>query len=212
MERRKTEIDWTLPPFSRGIRGLLERVAGPGVTNGELALQILLPLLAAALAYFHTANGPSYSTARLILAAVLGFDIAGGVITNSTSSAKRWYHRAGQGFWHHSGFIALHLIHLALVWYFFDLELWWLPLQSVFLLIAASIVLLVPLHVQRPISLTLYAIALVATVNQSSVPGLEWFLPLFYLKLLVAHLPVEEPYRPVSRKQTEPGAGPEMPG
>jgi hypothetical protein len=33
--------------------------------------------------------------------------------------------------------------------------------------------------------------------------GLEWFLPLFYLKLLVSHLPTEEPYRPAAESEQQ---------
>jgi len=35
------------------------------------------------------------------------------------------------------------------------------------------------------------------TINCFAAPqGLEWFLPLFYLKLLISHVLREEPYRP----------------
>ncbi|MFZ0613588.1 MAG: hypothetical protein WAM73_15220 [Desulfobacterales bacterium] len=54
---------------------------------------------------------------------MLAFDIVGGVTTNATSSAKRWYHRSGQTALNHMGFIALHLLHIFLVaWLFRKLD------------------------------------------------------------------------------------------
>jgi len=44
----------------------------------------------------------------------------------------------------------------------------------------------------------LYVGSLLITLYGLEQPiGLEWFLPTFYIKLLLSHLPKEEPYRPV---------------
>ena len=57
----------------------------------------------------------------------------------------------------------------------------------------------VPQYLQRPVALIVFGCALLISLYVLSQPvGLEWFLPLFYLKLLVSHLPKEEPYRPPS--------------
>jgi hypothetical protein len=72
-------------------------------------------------------------------------------------------------------------------------------ITSTYLLAAAAIILRVPLYLQRPVALLLYALSiLMALYLLSPTPGLEWFLPLFYLKLLVSHLVREEPYRPAT--------------
>lgn len=45
------------------------------------------------------------------------------------------------------------------------------------------------LHWQRPVALTLLTFCcMLCLSNNNPTPGLEWFLPAFFLKLLVAHL------------------------
>ncbi|AFG37091.1 hypothetical protein [Spirochaeta africana] len=79
-----------LPNPRTGLPGILDRFAGPGATSVELALQFLLPLLAAgtAVAYATYAVG-TWSALQYVVCALLAFDIVGGIITNSTSSGKR---------------------------------------------------------------------------------------------------------------------------
>lgn len=182
-----------------GMSGLLDRFVGPGATPAELALQFVLPLGAAVAAVTYAAYAiESWTVIQYILCAVLAFDIVGGIITNSTSSGKRWYHRTGQGFPQHFGFVMLHLGHLVIVsWLFLTFDLLWLVTAGIYLLIAGLAVILSPLYLQRPVALVMYAgSVLLALYVLASPPGMEWFLPLFYLKLLVAHLPREEAYRP----------------
>ena len=173
----------------------------------EIALQAVLPLLAGIIATWYSWNHENQSIWQIIVAAVLGFDIAGGIITNSTSSAKRWYHRQGQGFWQHMGFIFIHIIHLSVVAYLFTPAWQWLATNCAILILGAGIILRCPLYLQRTVSLALYSTALLISIYFLPVSGFEWFLPLFYLKLLVAHLPVEEPYRPKHEKATPAKAG-----
>lgn len=73
----------------------------------------------------------------------------------------------------------------------------WFLISGGYLLIAAIVVLSVPQYLQRPVALIVFSGALLVSLYVLSQPaGLTWFLPLFYLKLLVSHLPKEEPYRP----------------
>lgn len=192
-------VEEQLPSPRVGLPGVLDRFVGPGATPAELVLQFVLPLGAAVAAVVYAAYAvETWSTVQYILCAVLAFDIVGGIITNATSSGKRWYHRAGQGFSQHFGFVVLHLLHLALVsWLFLGLDLSWLIIAGVYLLVAGLVIIWSPLYLQRPIALLMYAgSVLLALYAIESPPGMEWFLPLFYLKLLVAHLPKEEAYRP----------------
>ncbi|MGD1896230.1 MAG: hypothetical protein ACFB16_04665 [Phormidesmis sp.] len=70
-----------------------------------------------------------------------------------------------------------------------------------YLLVAAGLILAVPLYLQRPVSLGLYGLALVGRLCLfSSTLGLEWFLPLFLIKLLVSHLLSETAYRSCDRR------------
>ena len=184
---------------SVGFKGALDRLIGPGATPTEVWLQLLPAIAAAVAATVHAVSLPTAWTGwQLGLIAFLGFDLAGGVITNATSSAKRWYYRPGQGWKQHLAFVAVHLIHVGLValllrngdWLFFGVV-------SSYLMTAASIIVSVPLYLQRPVALGLYSLALIGD-RYIAVPtaGLEWFLSVFFLKLLVSHLLQETPYRP----------------
>jgi hypothetical protein len=46
-------IDWKIPLPRNGFSGMVDKFVGPGATRAELALQILLPLIAAIAAPFY---------------------------------------------------------------------------------------------------------------------------------------------------------------
>lgn len=192
-------IEWNFPQPRRGWLGLWDRFIGPGATPAEVRLQTAIPLLAAVLAPIASwQQSVDWRWYHYLISAVLAFDIVGGVITNATSSAKRWFHRRGQGVWHHMGFVAFHLVHLLLVAILFMAgDLSWVLLPGGYLLLSAAIIVTRPQYLQRPVALTTYVGALVLVIYGPPHPqGLAWFLPLFFFKLLVSHLPREEPYRP----------------
>lgn len=199
--QHQPSIDWNVPQPRTGLAGALDRFIGPGATAAELLLQILAPSVAALAAPLYAAlSGEDWSWFQYLLCAVLAFDMVGGVVTNATSSAKRWYHRDGQGFYQHLAFTSAHLLHLVLVaWLYLGNDWLWAAIAGAYLLGAAALILATPVYLQRPMALALYMAGLVIGLwLLPTVPGLEWFLPVFYLKLLVSHLPREEPYRPVT--------------
>lgn len=105
----------TLQPRS-GWLGQLDRFIGPGATPAELILQLAPSLCAAISAPLYASTLPvAWSPWQLGLIAILGFDLVGGVLTNATSAAKRWYHRPGQGWRQHLTFVSVHLFHIGLV-------------------------------------------------------------------------------------------------
>ena len=185
------KIDWTPPMPKSG----MEKFIGPGATRAEIWLQSLVPVLAIVVALY---LAPEWSALQQIVAALLVGDIVGGIITNATSTAKRWYHREGQGRWQHMGFISLHFIQLSVFnAVFMEFSLLWIAITGGFMLLASWLVLVMPLYLQRPVALTLYSLGLVLSLYVFDSPaGLEWFLPFFYLKLLVSHILKEAPYRP----------------
>lgn len=196
----KTEpIEWTFPPPRRGFNGIVDKFVGPGATKGELLLQTVFPALAtiAALLYARY-SGLNWSWIQFLICGVLAVDISGGVVTNATSAAKRWYHRDSQGFWNHLGFTSLHLIHLVVVsWVYLGWDFLWILISGGCLLVSAMIILSVEIHIQRPVAMIAFSVSLVLSICYLESPqGIEWFLPLFYLKLLVCHLLKEEPYQP----------------
>lgn len=192
-------IDWKIPPPRRGFAGAIDRFIGPGATKAELAIQYTIPVLAAIAAPIYASRVVEHwSWLQYVVCCVLALDIAGGVITNATSTAKRWYHRRGQGFRQHFGFVCIHLLHLLIVsWVYLAFNVPWLLIAGIYLLVSSALVLSVPQYLVRPVALVAFACALLMSMYVLPNPvGLEWFLPLFFLKLLVSHLPKEEPYRP----------------
>ena len=189
----------TPPEPRRGWRGHLDRFVGPGATRAELWIQFTVALVAAlgAPLLVH-ARGLPWGIARLVLAGLLALDVVGGIATNATSSAKRWYHRAYTKRWNHFAFAALHAIQLILVavvvrgadWAFFGT-------YYSLLLVGSGMLLWIPKYLQRPVGLLLFAVLLL--IDQYGIPptsGLEWFIPLFFLKLFISHHLAETAYRP----------------
>lgn len=193
------KIDWQIPAARAGYKGKLDKLIGPGATRAEKNVQTYIPFIAAGiLAFCVYQTGIDWSWVQYLVAILLTVDMLGGVITNATSSAKRWFHREGEGFKQHMSFISIHFIQLTIFSYFFlEFDLWWIASAGAYMLLASAAILLTPLYLQRPIALTLYSGSLILSlyVFETAV-GLEWFLPVFYLKLLISHILREEPYRP----------------
>lgn len=186
-----------------GWKGFFDRIIGPGATTAELLLQIVPALVAAVASPIYALTLPIHWTPlQLGLIAFFGFDLAGGVLTNATSAAKAWYHREGQGWQQHLGFVSLHIIHILVVALLFRGGDWGFFLSvSIYLLGASMIILWSPLYLQRPVALGLYGLALLGNGYLfSPTPGLEWFLPIFFLKILVSHLLPETSYRPEEKR------------
>ncbi|MEQ8819386.1 MAG: hypothetical protein RLY93_04020 [Sumerlaeia bacterium] len=191
--------NWNHPPPRKGILGALDRFIGPGATRPEAGLQVVLPIIAAIAAPLHARNvAADWSAVQYIICAGLAFDIAGGIVTNSTSAGKRWYHRQGQTIWKHLSFASLHLLHLMIVsWIYLGWNVSWLVISGGVLILLATAILAVPHYLQRPVAAAAYTSAFLVSIYVLESPqGLEWFLPLFFLKLLMCHLVKEEPYQP----------------
>ena len=182
-----------------GLKGWLDRITGPEATTAELLVQFVPPLVAAIATPIYALNlSIQWTPLQLGLIALLGFDLVGGVLTNATSSAKRWFHRPGQNWHQHLAFVSFHIVHILLVALLFrGLDWAFFLTVSGYLLSASVLILRTPLYLQRPVALGLYGLALFGDRYLfSPTAGLEWFLPLFFLKILVSHLLQETPYRP----------------
>ncbi|WP_050905845.1 hypothetical protein [Vibrio campbellii] len=193
------KIDWSVPQARAGFWGGIDKLIGPGATKAEKNLQLYAPFAAGFVvmiyAYFAQLG---WTTTQYVIAGLLTVDIIGGIITNATSTAKRWFHREGQGFKQHMSFILTHFVQLSLYsWAFLNLDIMWIVVIGGYMVLACSLVMKTPLYLQRPVALTLYSLSVIISIYWAQAPqGLEWFLPLFYLKLLVSHVLREEPYRP----------------
>ena len=174
-----------------GLRGLVDRVVGPGASRGELLLNIVPALAAAFAAPIYAAQiGVDWSAFAYVVAALLALDLVGGVATTASRSGRRWYHGPDHGAGRHLAFIVPHILHLVLVsWLFLDSDVLWVVVAGGYLLAAALAVLAVPADLRRPLAMLAYAGSLVLALFVLAAPlGLEWFLPIYYLKLLVSYL------------------------
>ena len=170
-----------------------DRLAGPGATRAENALNLAWTLLFTAGVIVYALSGPLEWTAlQLMVVTVFALDLAGGASVNASPAARRWWHRAGQGAEEHFSFVALHVHPFILALLFANFSWSGAALIYGYLLVAALAVLAAPRDLQRPVAFIAYALALLLAFYVLSVPaGLEWFAPLYYLKLLVAHLPAD---------------------
>ena len=180
-----------IPAPRAGWLGQLDRLIGPGATPAEVALQFVPSVIAAIAAPLYALTLPIDSSPwQLALIGLFGFDLVGGILTNATAAAKRWYHRPGQDWRSHLTFVSLHLLHIVVVAWFFRGQDWlFFASVSSYLLFASGLILASPLYLQRPIALGLYSLVVLGDRYLiSPTPGLEWFLSLFFLKLLGSHL------------------------
>ena len=174
-----------------GLLGSWDRLVGPGMRRDETVLVLGTSVVGSALAGWVLAmNGAGLWL--ILLGAFIAFDVIGGAVCNATETTKRWYHRSGATLRDHASFVGLHVLHIAIVaWAFrgagFDLA--YAAALSACLLVAMAGVLLSPSHLKLPVAVTfcLIAIGLVLYVL-GPTPGLEWFVPALFLKLLVGHL------------------------
>ena len=199
METERSIIRWEY----REPKGALDRFAGPGASTAELLLQFIGSGLAAVVVVGASlAGGWGWTVAQMIVAAVLALDVMGGVITNATGAAKRWYHREGQNARAHLLFVLIHAAQPTLLVLFFDPGNWTFVLAGFGYLAGSAVVLLLaPQYLQRPVSGLLVAVGIALALYAIPVPKhFEWFLPLYYMKMLNSHLLREEPYRPAAEE------------
>jgi hypothetical protein len=191
------EIDWDPPQPRPGVAGWLDRFVGPGATAAELLWQFGAAFAAAvAVPAYALAAGLNWSTLQLTVSGLIAMDLVGGVVTNATAAGQRWYHRSGQGPKQHLAFAAIHIVQLLLVGWFFRNGDWvFVGVFYAYLMLAVTVVCLSPLYLQRPIAMmSVVGAVFLNEVAFPTVPGMAWFVPVFFVKLLICHLLKEAPY------------------
>lgn len=193
-------ISWNPPAPRAGALGSWDRFVGPGATGLEENIQLVLGAVIAVfgVGLFWAAQGAVANLWQWLFVVVLSLDIGGGIVTNSTSAAKRWYHRAGHGKRQHFLFNAAHLIHIALMAFLFAAQPWLYGLALGGMVIAATLIVInVPLYVQRPIAVGLaIIIIMMGQIPLFDIAGLNWFIPALMLKLILGHALKEAPFQP----------------
>ncbi|MEU7607390.1 hypothetical protein, partial [Streptomyces sp. NPDC041003] len=197
--RADLRISWEVPATPPGLAGRLERFMGPGKSRSESVVETL-GLLGCALlltAGLWTSGATrDWSTAQLVVVALAGLDLIGGVLTNATNAAKRWYHRADPGARRaRLLFVSAHLIHLAamgLVVLSGDLA--WTLTNAALLLGGAVVVEFAPVHLKRPAAMALLMAAVVVNLfwPGRSARSACWSRPASLLAAGAAQQPEEE--------------------
>ncbi|GLF95440.1 hypothetical protein [Streptomyces yaizuensis] len=200
--RADLEVDWDIPATPGGLAGRLERFMGPGKSRAESAVEaagalVCVLLLAAGITASDSFD--DWSGPQLAIVALAGLDLVGGILTNATNAAKRWYHRPGPAV--RRGrllFTGAHLLHLAAMGLVvLDGDMGWTAVNAALLLLGAVTVEFTPVHIKRPVAMATWTAAVLVNLFWLPTPAaLLWFAPLFFLKLLVCHLVTEAPLRP----------------
>jgi len=196
-------ISWQPPKPREGFLGGWDKFVGPGATGAEENLQVILGGLIAVggIALFWLAQGAAASIWQWLFVLVLALDIGGGIVTNSTSAAKRWYHRSGQGRSKHFMFVATHLIHIVLMALLFaDGPLVYSLVLGGMVIVGTLVLLWTPLYLQRPLAVGLaMSVIMAGQLPLFDIAGLNWFIPALMLKLILGHALKEAPFQPGDR-------------
>jgi hypothetical protein len=131
------------------------------------------------------ARSPGWSALQWVLATGIAFDFGGGVVTNATSAAKRSFHRPGRTR-SRALFYAAHVHPLVFPLAFSGS---WTVAAALYagMLAAAALVELAPRAVAQPVAFAAVAAGLFVACGAGWPIGLEWFAPVYLLKLVGAH-------------------------
>jgi hypothetical protein len=140
---------------------------------------------------------------RMLVAALLVVDLAGGVVANGLDSAKRFYHgpppahlRATGRFLHHPvGFAAVHVQPVAIGLLFAGGVWWWGTLWWAVALAGTVLVNRLPAHLARPAALLVVTVVVLAAPAVPGPDGFWWLPAVLTLKLVLAHAVPERPHR-----------------
>lgn len=195
MSDNRLSIEWKYPAPRTGFKGLVDKLVGPGATKAELFLQFSFAIFMGLGMLYYGYTRTAWNGWQIAVTSYLMFDICGGIATNATNAAKRWWHRQDRLHIKNDAiFVSAHfympfLITLA----FFPSDWNFFFVTYVYLLIGGLCIALSPLYLRRPVAFLAYVGALFISFTISVPPGLLWFIPLFYLKIFLAHLPPEAP-------------------
>lgn len=198
---RPVVVDWRVPDHD------LSSVYGDGATRAERLLPQVGGLLAVAVVATHAVlSDLGWAWWQHLLAVVLTFDLAGGVVALSLNSAKRFHHAEHLTVPRRTAnlprnavlFTAVHGQPVLIGLVFPGAPWWWgLPWYAGCL---AGVLLLtrVPLHLARPVAMLLLVLTALLSPLLEHPAGFAW-LPVILVAKLVLGAVREEPYRPGPR-------------
>lgn len=181
-----------MPMPRPGLAGYWDRLVGPGMTTGELALVLGASVLGGIWAAWRLAD-TGHIPLLIMLGAMIGFDTIGGAVCNTTWTTKRWYFRAGQGWRHHVAFVMPHLLYLAIGWWLFGFSVALIAVLGIGVVGGMIAILAAPAEVRLPVATSVFlaamcAVLIVGSGTAAGSWGFEWFAPALLMKLLIGHL------------------------
>ncbi len=192
------KIDWSY-------EGKPDELMGTGATKSEkiiaYASGLLVPL---ALLFAGIKGMVHWNWWQWLIAIAISADISAGAVANALNSCKRFYHSPVQPGEENFRlvknplfFTALHVYPL-IVWFAFDRTNWlFAVVWYTLLLLAAWIILRIPLYLRRPVSVAIVvSVILMNAYLVAPIAGFEWLAPLLFIKIIAGHAVREEPYRP----------------
>lgn len=171
---------------SSPVLSVFRRISGPDATAQEAAVWLAGTLgITAVAAAVAVARGPGWSALQWLLALGIAFDFSGGVVANATSAAKRAFHRPGASR-SRALFYLLHVHPLVLPLVFATS---WTAAFALYagMLAAAALVELAPRAVAQPVAFATVTAGLFLGGAAQWPTGLEWFAPVYLLKLVGAY-------------------------
>ena len=176
----------------QGILGIWDTIVGPEMSSTETLVCVLPTLMATIyIPCYAIIHQLQWNNIQLILSAILAFDLFGGAIVNITPTSRRWHHRSQNAWSHHFRFVLIHF-HPILITLFYGASWSFFVVAYSYLILSAAIILFSPKYFQRAIAISLYLGSLILTSDWlPAIDGMEWFLPVYFLKLLVSYLPEE---------------------
>jgi len=192
------KIDWNY-------EGKPDELMGTGATKAEKIIAylggLIIPFVLAFLGIYGIVH---WTWWQWIIAIAIGADISAGAVANALNSCKRFYHspiKLGEEKYRLAKnqifFTALHIYPL-IIWLCFDRTNWMFAvIWYTLLLFSTWVIRQTPLYLQRPTSIIIVLIVILANAYLiTPIPGFEWLAPLLFIKIIVGHSVREEPYRP----------------
>lgn len=164
---------------------------GPPRTRAESVLGAAGGVLVTALllAYIRHAGGwAQWSVVQILVLAITGADLIGGIFTISTDTASRWYHRPGRDARRFRiGFVIAHAVaYLVPAAVVFDLGWRWAVANTVLVLGAAVAIACAVVDVKRMVALCLTLAASLVNLIWLPIPtALAWLPILLFVKILL---------------------------
>lgn len=171
--------------------GLLAKLTGPTATRTEILLQFIAPVaIVAFLVYSQAAFLFGQGLLYTIILCLLAFDVLGGVVTNETLAARKWFNRDDVSKLKKWLFCLMHLVHICVLFlYLNEPALPGLLTYGSLYLASFTLVILTPNYISRAVAASLYCgfIVLFFEFDYFGLENFKYLLLIFHYKIVVAY-------------------------